>query len=472
MLKKSAILLIFLSSAYASAADFTMLVAGNGGWSWRSPDAWAITNGDSAEYFPTEKDNVILEPQQDTSNFYLLLQLPTGYYSEEISVNSFTATIGHSINLAGAEGVNKFSVKGTFKKDLDVAKSNGVLVAMGDGNLAIGPNNMKSYLSVNLNNVVLKNEARDKTAIMAFGGNDQYGTFKTYRMLASFKANTINLSNHLLFVGTENGVNANIEKINFEAPVNGNHGVLILNGDNQDEAWQQLQTIKVGGLESAVKGAGIITTKTASKRVPTQEQLKKLPKDFKSDDVVRNGHLEITGKGGTFSGEIKDNYSSSDTRGKVHITMNSIGGAQYFLGNNSYTGNTYILNGFLGINVSSPLGKIYLRGGALSLFGNAPEILDLEWENGKLSFDFKKNNIITILKTINIPSDTQNLFEFSNITPKKSYSLLELKNKSDKLKIFGKQRISITDKATGERYLAIFGASDTSLTVAFIPEQN
>ncbi len=116
MLKKSVILLLFISSAYASAADFVMLLAKNGGWSWRSPDAWAVSNGDSAEVFPTEKDNVILEPQRNTSNFYLLLQLPSGYGSKEIFINSFDATIGHSINLAGAEGVSKFSVKGAFKK--------------------------------------------------------------------------------------------------------------------------------------------------------------------------------------------------------------------------------------------------------------------------------------------------------------------------------------------------------------------
>ena len=448
-----------------------MLFARNGGWSWRSPDAWAISKGDSAEVFPTVNDNVILEPQRDTSNFYILLQLPTGYEGEEISVNSFTATIGHSVNLAGAVGVSKFSVKGTFKKDLEVSKSDGALVSMGDGNLSIGPNNMKSYLNISLNDVILKSEATDKIAIMAFGGNDQYGLFRTHRMLASFKANTISLSNHLLFVGTENGVNANIEKIKFEAPVKGNHGVLILNGDNQDEAWQQLQTIKVGGLDSAEDGAGIITTRTASKRVPTKEQLKRLPKNFKSDDIIRNGHLEIVGKGGTFSGDVKDNFSSSDARGKVHITMNSIGGVQYFLGNNSYTGNTYILNGFLGINATA-LGKIYLRGGTLSLFGDSPEVSNLEWENGKLSFNFKKNNTINISKNLELPQNPQSLFEFSNIVPRKSYNLLELKNPSEKLQIFRNQRISITDKDTGKHYLAIFGASDTSLTVVFIPEKS
>lgn len=472
MLKKSAISLLFISSAYASAADFVMLLAKNGGWSWRSPDAWAVSNGDSAEVFPTEKDNVILEPQRNTSNFYLLLQLPSGYGSKEISINSFDATIGHSINLAGAEGVSKFSVKGAFKKNLEVSKKNGVLVAMGDGNLSIGPNNMKSYLSVSLNDVILKNDATDKIAIMAFGGNDQYGAFKTHRMLASFKADTISLSNHLLFVGTENGVNANIGKINFESPVNGNQGVLILNGDNQDEAWQQLQTIKVGGLDSAEKGAGIITTKTASKRVPTKEQLKKLPKNFKSDDVIRNGHLEIIGKGGTFSGDVKDNFSSSDTRGKVHITMNSIGGVQCFLGNNSYTGNTCILNGFLGLNANYPLKKVYLRGGSLSLFGESPAVSELEWENGRLSFDFKKNGAISISKILKFPQNPQNLFEFSNIIPRKSHTLLELENPSEELHRLNNLRISIADKVSEKQYLAIFGTSDVSLSVVFIPEKN
>lgn len=464
--------ILFLSacSSLSYGAEFEMAVSQVGGWSWRSPDAWYLNKGKSKENFPTKDDDVILSPQHDTSNFYIGLQLPTAYPEKEISVKSFKAEIGASVDLQGKSGVERFSVSELFLKEVEVEKHNGKLSAVHDGNLAIAPYCMKSFLHANFGDIVLRNNATNTTAIMAFGGNDVYGAFHTHRMLASFNAKNINISNHLLFIATENGVNANIEKINFEKAVEGRESVLILNGDNQNKAWQQLQTIKVGGLNSLEKGSGIIATKTGSKKDSTKEEKKYLPSNFKSDDVIRNGHLEIVGDGGVFSGSIKDNFQKEDTRGKVHITMNSRNGRQFFIGENSYTGDTYIQNGLLAINVKNPLKNFYLRGGKLSLFGAPPTISKLYWHSGSLVYDFKKSSSITILEEIVLPQDFISKFEFSNIVARKNYTLLELKNANPALRLQSGKRISVKDKSSGKNYTAIFGASDFSLTVVFISE--
>lgn len=464
--------ILFLSacSSLLYGAEFEMAISQAGGWSWRSSDAWYLNKGNPKEKFPTKDDNVILSPQHDTSNFYIGLQLPTAYSGKEISVKSLKAEIGASVDLQGKSGVERFSVSGLFLKEVEVEKHNGKLSAVHDGNFAIAPHSMKSFLHVNFGDIVLRNNATDKTAIMAFGGNDVYGAFHTHRMLASFNAKNINISNHLLFIATENGINANIEKINFEDEVNGRESVLILNGDNQNEAWQQLQTIKVGGLSSVSEGAGIITTKTGSKKIPTKEEARYRPSNFKSDDIIRNGHLEIVGDGGVFSGSIKDNFQKEDTRGKVHITMNSQNGRQFFTGENSYTGDTYIQNGLLAININKPLKNFYLRGGKLSLFGANPTISKLHWHSGSLVYDLKKASSIVILEEAIFPLDFISKLEFSNIVARKNYTLLELKNANPALRLQSGKRIAVKDKSNGKNYTAMFGASDLSLTVVFISE--
>ena len=469
MLKYGTLLLLAVCAA-GHAAEFEMAYTNGGGWVWRSPDAWYINKGKAAEVFPAEGDDVILKPQHNTSNFYLALQLPTGSPKKDISIKSFNAEIGASVDLQGKGGVESFSVSGDFIKSVEVEKRNGALVAAHDGNLAIAPFDMKSFLHVKLGNVILKNEASDKSAIMAFGGNDAYGIFHTHRLLASFKADKISISNHIVFVATENGVNAEISQITFEGSASGMQGALILNGDNQNEAWQQLQTIKVGGLQSAANGAGIVATKAGSKKIPTKEEARYLPGNFKSDDIIRNGHLEIVGAGGVYSGEIKDNFQKNDTRGKVHITMNSPGGRQILAGKNSYTGNTYIQNGFLEVNVSEPLKKFYLRGGALSLAGENPRISDLYWSSGMLRFDFGRNNTVKISGEITLPVEKKNLFEFSNFAPRKTYILMESETPAEVFNSFKGLKTDFINKADGNAYTAIFGASDFALSVVFIPK--
>ena len=459
--------------SFCRAAEFEIAISDGGGFTWRSGDSWYVNKGESSLSYPSKNDDVKIVPQYRTSNFYLSLQLPTGSKEKSIEINSFEALMGSSMDLPSTPGVERFIVRKDFVKTAESESVNGVLRARYDGNLAIGPNKMDSFLHVQIGgDIILKDDAANRTAIMGFGGNDVYGTFKTPRLLASLNvAGNVYLSNHMLFVGTENGVNANIAGlVHFKPPVSGRQATLILNGDNGDEAWQQLQTVKVGGLKSMEQGAGLITTRTASQRFPSEEQLKRLPRDFKSDNVVRHGNLEIVGRGGIFTGEIRDNLRQEDTRGKVNITMNSAEGRQYLLGNNVYSGSTYMLKGYLAINSTEPLRKVFLRGGTLSVRGDTPSILDLDWSGGAFEFDFEKSPALSLIGEIATSFDFEKseCFKFHNIVPRRSYTLFESKNPTEAFKYFEGKTLRVTDYANNKIYDAVFGVGDSSLTVMFI----
>ena len=61
-------------------------------------------------------------------------------------------------------------------------------------------------------------------------------------------------------------------------------------------------------------------------------------------------------------------------------------------------------------------------------------------------------------------------FSFSNIAARKAYTILSFESKKNALAAFGGKKLEITDAATNKAYDAVFGASDTSLTVVFLPK--
>lgn len=108
-------LLLLVGCAAGHAAEFEMAYTNGGGWVWRSPDAWYINKGKAAEDFPAEGDDVILTPQHNTSNFYLALQLPTGSPKKDISIKSFNAEIGASVDLQGKGWSGRALIEGLRK---------------------------------------------------------------------------------------------------------------------------------------------------------------------------------------------------------------------------------------------------------------------------------------------------------------------------------------------------------------------
>ena len=422
---------------------------------WYSEDLWALTDGFPRERYPTAEDDVIIVPQKVNVNCTLKLMLPSDSITKSISINSFSAEVEKAFAILGTGEINTFTILEDFKKATKTEIIEDKISGFNQSDLMIGPIDMSCYLNLNINgNVVITNNATDKTPNMVFGGATYFGKYSSKNLLASFivKKN-FRIQNTIIYIGTENGVNATINGlITFEEPVSNRHATLIVNADDGEEMFQFLQTIKVGGLHSTVDGAGIITTKTGSR----------------GDSEIRNGHIEIMGSGGNFTGEIRDNFSNEDTRGRMNITMNTPNETQTLGGSNYYTGITYVQNGTL---VFRPLNipyNIEMSGGAFAFTERNIWIRNLKWSNGKFIFDLNKRQIINLESKSEISiSDISKSFAFSGIRERKSYPLFEFKEMQDSLKIFANQKCDFIDSNTGITYEGIFSLSENALTILF-----
>ncbi|MBO7521971.1 MAG: hypothetical protein J6T16_07000, partial [Opitutales bacterium] len=69
-----------------------------------------------------------------------------------------------------------------------------------------------------------------------------------------------------------------------------------------------------------------------------------------------------------------------------------------------------------------------------------------------------------------LPVEKKNLFEFSNFAPRKTYILMESETPAEVFNSFKGLKTDFINKADGNAYTAIFGASDFALSVVFIPK--
>lgn len=468
------IVVFYLFLSVLNARVFKMDNPSSGMMSWRSWDTWKSDIIESGKDFPLKNDDVIITPQNLSSNFTLFLQLPTGFENNKtIEINSFAIDVDSSVSILSRPDVTSFIIENDFIKTSYTSKNDSGNLSNGSqGNFAIGPNNMQSFLNLEIRgNVEVSDIAVDRTSNCVFGGAEYFGKFKVDRLLASFRVKgDMKISNQNVYIATENGVNAKIDgDVIFEDFSVNRKAVLIVNADDSNEAVQLLQTIKVGALKSLSNRAGLITTKTASQKIFKNNDAQN--PILKSDNIIRNGNIEIVGDGGTFTGEIRDNLRDSDTRGLMNITMNSSNGIQYLLGENSYTGTTYVQSGTLIVNATRELSDIKLQGGSLLLLGENPKVKNFEFSGGILKYDFLKSKEVTVLDKLSIlDSDnlSTNVFEFSNITPRKNFTLFKCQNIKSAFKDLNAKKIEIVDAETKVLYDAIFAVSDVALSVIFI----
>lgn len=464
---------VFFASYYLWGASMVLEEPRGGNWAWYSWDAWFADSGDPKEDYPTSDDDVFLPPNNENSNFFVSLKLPTGLPHKLIKINSLSAEILESESLLSDHTVEDFVIVKDFKKTAAVFEKDGAKLAKGQGHLMIGPGNLKSFLRLKIGgDALISDEAADRTSNMCFGGSAYFGKFNLDNLLASFEVSgDMRIRNTCVYIGTENGVNASVKgSVIFESPVNGRHGVLIVNGDTGDEAFQLLQTVRVGGLTSASAGSGIITTKTLSQRKATNEEAKSSSSSFQSDNKIREGNVEIFGSGGVFTGEIRDNLDSSNTRGRMNVTMNSAsGGTQILGGKNKYTGVTYVMNGTL---IVRPSADIYLdiQGGIFGYIGTSLTLKGLDFRGGRIAFNLDENRGAEIAGKVAVAEGLgpEDLFEFSAIKERIAYPLFTFKPLPEAFEIFRNATCEYSDAGTGENFTAHFGLSDSALTVLFI----
>lgn len=468
---------IFIVAYGSQAANMVLEEPRGGNWAWYSWDAWHVDSGKPKEDYPTSEDNVKLPPDNENPNFFVSLKLPTGLDTKTLEINSLDAEIMESESLLSDGTVENFIIKKDFKKSAAVLEKDGVKLGKGQGHLMIGPRNMNSFLHVKIGgDVAIADDAADRTPNMAFGGTSYFGKFNVENLLASFSvAGNMRIRNSLVYIGTENGVNASIlGNVVFENPVNGRQGILIINGDTGDEAFQLLQTVRVGGLTSISRGNGVVTTKTLSGRKLTDAEKKSGKRITPSDNKIREGNLEIFGSGGVFSGEIRDNLDRFSTRGRVNVTMNSSsGGTQILAGRNFYTGTTYVQNGTLVLYPGADV-DLELQGGMFCYLGTSLKLKGVKFKGGKLAFNLDENGGAELAGNAEVADgiNPEDMFVFSAIKERRTYPLFTFKKFPESFEIFRNSKCEYTDSATGEKFIAIFGLSDSALSVLFIKSQN
>lgn len=479
-------LLALLASNQAFAADFELKnQSGVKNPSWINPESWILKSGESKTGFPGMDDTVFLAPNGTNSNFGFFIKSPASA-SNTIEIESFDANLRASNSFFGVSYEPQlFVVKNDFNKSAETSKDDkgNVVGAKGArGDLAFAPLNAAFKFGLRIGgNANLRDEATDRTSNAVFGGSTYYGSFRDALLTEFVVGKDMNISNNIVYIGTINGENAAVlGNINFEPPVNGRHAVLIVNGDDSDKVRHKSQTLKVGGLESKSDSSGVISTLTKSQRIADIDPLSKegehatsaqlMQKKKIGDTVERVGIIEIVGKGGNFSGEIRDNFRDGDKRGKIAIIMNSADGRQVLSGKNTYTGYTIIKAGTLAVNSLVPLENVMLQGGRLDILSDSPVIRNLNWSAGGFSFNLAKFSPIAVEGSLSVSTMPEALdtLSFSNITPRKAYTLFTFKNKKDAFANFAGKKVDYKDESTGISYEGVFGVSDSALTVVFV----
>ena len=267
----------------------------------------------------------------------------------------------------------------------------------------------------------------------------------------------------------------------FNPRRDGERLVLILNGDSGEKASLLSNTVRVSGLEG---GGGLITTKTGaqsweeidplSERGENASAAELMNKTLRGDNLQRCGILEIRSDSGSakplvcaYGGDIADNYSASDSRGRVGLVLDSPNLSQTISGENSYSGDTKLLSGTLRMNVSSYKGRIVLRGGTLEIISENPKLYNLDWGSGGFKIDLKKHAPITLAGSANVSALPQaaDAFDFENVSEGEFCIFKYSKNISPSFSNFSGQIIDCA--SNGKIYAGTFNADESSLKIVF-----
>lgn len=465
-----------LSSALLYSADFDLTLK-SGSRTNLSEEGLFKT-----KTIPSFEDNLNIKPHSYTENYSLYLDFPENA-SESFGFNALKLDVEGSLGIAIVANSGVFELKGDFVKNAQTKEDKGRMVAKGENaNTSFYPYYGDSSVSFKLNgNMRLVDMASNRTSASYFGAYTTTGEFRNKSFFESFEiSGDLELTNQKFAVATKDGKNTTIKglvKFDNASPVR--TGVLILNNDAMPEGKLLNQTTKVGGLVSTKPGTGIVSTSTDAKKYvdlkkgEVQDPKYPLGKKLVGDEVVREGTIEIIGAGGEFSGEIRDNWLSKDKRGKVNLTMNSQSGKQVLSGKLTYTGATILKSGELVLSGDYPIGDLKVVGGTLSFLSDTLQVKDLTWSSGGFVFDFAKNKTIAVTGNMNVSviPEALDTFTFKNITPRKAYTIFSFENKKDALSTFVGKKLEYTDATTNKVYNALFGTSDTALTVVFIPKQ-
>ena len=453
-----------LSSALLYSADFDLVLKSGSRTNLSDEGLF------KAKAIPSFEDNLNVKPHSYTENYSLYFDFPE---AESFGFKTLKLDIEGSLGIAVVANDGMLEVKGDFIKSAQTKEDKGKVVAKGENaNTSIYPYYGDSSLNFKIDgNMRLVDMAANRTSASYFGAYTTTGEFRNKSFFESFEVlGDLELTNQKFAVSTKDGKNAIIKGlVKFDNASSGRTGVLILNNDAMPEAKLLNQTIKVGGLFSIKNGAGCVSTSTDSQKfVDLKEgdvQNPKYPKGKKlvGDKIIREGE---------FSGEIRDNWQAKDKRGKVNLTMNSPSGKQVLLGKLTYTGVTSVKSGELVLSGDYPIGDLKVVGGTLSFLSDTLQVKDLIWSSGGFVFDFAKNKTISVSGDMNVSAIPEALdtFTFKNITPRKAYTIFSFENKKDALSTFVGKKIEYADAATNKVYDALFGTSDTALTVVFLPK--
>lgn len=418
-------------------------------------------------------DNLRIKAHTFTNNYTLYFDFPKGKYG----LNNLTVFTDSSLGLSLYNQIGTLEFRGNFTKQSEIQSDKGKRNA--EANLAIYPYYAESIVGLKFcNDVSLLDNATDRTSGLFLGAYTNSGDFRNKSFFKNVEIDgDLILRNHKFAVATFEGENAVIKgQVKFDKLTEDRMGILVLNHDKRPEANLLIQTLKVGGLVSLTENAGVVSTITDSQKFMDLKkgdvQNPNYPKGKKlvGDKIIRSGILEIIGKGGDFSGEIRDNFSDQDKRGQVSLIMNSPNEKQILRGKNTYTGSTIVKAGELVLSGSDLIEDLKIMGGTLSFLSANLEVKNLNWSSGGIIFDLSKNKSVNVLNKINVSAIPEALdtLSFKNITPRKAYTLISFKNKENALATFVGKKIEYTDTATNKVYTAMFGVSDTALTVVFL----
>lgn len=399
----------------------------------------------------------------------------------KISIPLLNADIPVSCMFLSTSSCNVFEIQ----SDLIKTGKTALPTTLGNANFSIVSGNLNDPLEVKiLGAAILRGMDGNRTSLVSFGGNDASGVFDLKRALKSFYAKNIRIRNQIVcFATIPGGPSASIsEDVKFEEPVNGRHGVLVLNCDNGAMISCQSQTIRVGALAGEV-GNGIVTTRTGRQNWaeidPLSEEgesatpLQLMGRTLAGDNAVRDGILEIFSDAASskatfaeFSGEIRDNLSDEHARGRVNLVMNSSNHTQVLSGKNSFTGYVKLQNGILKMNVADYSGNVIINGGMLQVISPDPVLNNLDWSSGGFVVDLKKHSPISLEGSVNISTMPQaaDAFIFENIVPGE-YILFTHHSDAMPFRSFANQTIDYV--WAGKTYLGRFLADSNSLKITF-----
>lgn len=475
-MKKLITVITLLSSALLYSADFD-LVLKSGSRTNLSDEGLFKTKS-----IPSFDDNLNVKPHSYTENYSLYFDFP-GNTTGNFGFKTLNLEVENSLGIAILVNTGLFEIKGDFIKQAQTKEDKSNMVAKGENaNISVFPYYGDSSVSFKLDgNMRLIDMATNRTSATYFGAYTTTGEFRNKSFFDSFEIlGDLELTNQKFAVSTKDGKNATIKGlVKFDSASPERSGVLILNNDAMPEAKLLSQTTRVGGLVSVKPGAGIVSTSTDARKYvdlkegDQQDSKDPLGKKLVGDEVIREGTIEIIGEGGDFSGEIKDNWLSKDKRGRVNLTMDSPNGKQILSGKVTYTGVTTLKSGELILSGTSPIGDLKIMGGTLGFLSDTLQVKDLMWSSGGFVFDFTKNKTISVSGQMNVSviPEALDVFTFKNITPRKAYTIFSFENKKDALSTFVGKKLEYTDAATNKVYNALFGTSDTALTVVFLPKE-